>query len=130
MLVFETLKNKISDFLNSNTWFCSRLYGICICSIHSIFQVISLKCLCSNPFSLIRECFFDFCHYVHDLIDGTMDSNKENQFGVTEAVCNWHFSRFITNIFKIFASTQCARTDLNKRFLPKPMTTTGWKGTP
>ena len=23
--------------------------------------------------------------------------------------------------------TQCARTDLNKRFLPKPMTTTGWK---
>ena len=25
---------------------------------------------------------------------------------------------------------QCARTDLNKRFLPKPMTTTGWKGTP
>ena len=26
--------------------------------------------------------------------------------------------------------TQCARTDLNKRFLPKPMTTTGWKGTP
>jgi hypothetical protein len=27
MLVFETLKNKISDFLNSNTCFCSRLYG-------------------------------------------------------------------------------------------------------
>ena len=25
---------------------------------------------------------------------------------------------------------QCARTDLNKRFLPKPMTTTGWKVTP
>ena len=25
---------------------------------------------------------------------------------------------------------QCARTDLNKRFLPKQMTTTGWKGTP
>jgi hypothetical protein len=27
MLVFETLKNKKSDFLNSNTCFCSRLYG-------------------------------------------------------------------------------------------------------
>ena len=26
--------------------------------------------------------------------------------------------------------SQCARTDLNKRFLPKPMTITGWKGTP
>ena len=25
---------------------------------------------------------------------------------------------------------QCPRTDLGKRFLPKPMTTTGWKGTP
>ena len=25
---------------------------------------------------------------------------------------------------------QCARTDWNKRLLPKPMTTTGWKGTP
>ena len=29
MLVFETLKNKISHFLNSNTCFCSRLYGNC-----------------------------------------------------------------------------------------------------
>ena len=28
------------------------------------------------------------------------------------------------------AISQCARTDLNKRFLPKPMTTTGWKETP
>ena len=28
MLVFETLKNKNSDFLNSNTCSCSRLYGI------------------------------------------------------------------------------------------------------
>ena len=27
-------------------------------------------------------------------------------------------------------SPQCPRTDLNKRFLPKPMTITGWKGTP
>ena len=26
--------------------------------------------------------------------------------------------------------TQCPRTDLSKRFLPKPMTTTGWEGTP
>ena len=27
MLVFETLKNKKSDFLNSNTCFCLQLYG-------------------------------------------------------------------------------------------------------
>ena len=27
MLVIETLKNKISDFLNSNTSFCSRIYS-------------------------------------------------------------------------------------------------------
>ena len=26
--------------------------------------------------------------------------------------------------------SQCPRTDLSKRFLPKPMTATGWKGTP
>ena len=28
MLVFETLKNQKSDFLNSNTCFCSRLYSM------------------------------------------------------------------------------------------------------
>jgi hypothetical protein len=27
MLLIETLKSKLSDFLNSNTYFCSRLYG-------------------------------------------------------------------------------------------------------
>ena len=27
MLLIETLKSKISDFLNSNTCFCSQLYG-------------------------------------------------------------------------------------------------------
>ena len=32
--------------------------------------------------------------------------------------------------FLISNASQCARMDLNKRFLPKPMTTTGWKGTP
>ena len=26
--------------------------------------------------------------------------------------------------------SQCPITDLSKRFVPKPMTTTGWKGTP
>ena len=29
-----------------------------------------------------------------------------------------------------YAESQCPRTDLSKRFLPKPMTTTGRKGTP
>ena len=28
MLLIETLKSKISDFLNSNTCFCSRLYDM------------------------------------------------------------------------------------------------------
>ena len=28
-------------------------------------------------------------------------------------------------LFKLDAKAQCARTDLNKRFLSKPMTTTG-----
>ena len=27
-------------------------------------------------------------------------------------------------------ASHCPRTDLSKRFLPKPVTTTGWKGTP
>ena len=31
----------------------------------------------------------------------------------------------ITALKKLFVSPQCTRTDLNKRFLPKPMTTTG-----
>ena len=33
-------------------------------------------------------------------------------------------------LFVLHGWSQCARMDLNKRFLPKPMTTTGWKGTP
>ena len=32
-VVIETIKCKISDFVNSNTCFCSRLYGTCI-SVH------------------------------------------------------------------------------------------------
>ena len=30
----------------------------------------------------------------------------------------------------LHAESQCPRMDLSKRFLPKQMTTTGWKGTP
>ena len=39
--------------------------------------------------------------------------------------CIPYESRFKIKILKRLSSTQCARTDLNKRFLPKPMTTTG-----
>ena len=35
MLLFETLKIKKSDFLNSNTCFYSRLYGIRSCNNHT-----------------------------------------------------------------------------------------------
>ena len=42
MLVFETLKNKKSDFLNSNTCFCSRLYGN-LEDIQPVFERESIK---------------------------------------------------------------------------------------
>ena len=38
------------------------------------------------------------------------------------AICTFIWRNFERNLF--------TKTDLNKRFLPKPMTTTGWKGTP
>ena len=38
--IIETLKNKISDFLNSNTCFCLRLYG----SLYSVILCASLYC--------------------------------------------------------------------------------------
>ena len=40
------------------------------------------------------------------------------------------FISVVKGTIKQSDSTQCARTDLNKRFFPKLMTTTGWKGTP
>ena len=46
MLVFETLKNKKSDFLNSNTCFCSQLYGNSSdknCIIQSLLPSTSLR---------------------------------------------------------------------------------------
>ena len=58
MLVFETLKNKNCDFLNSNTCFCLRLYSrihpqnffdhivICICIYYSnkySFQLVEIN---------------------------------------------------------------------------------------
>ena len=39
MLVFETLKNKISYFLNSNTCFCSRLY-VCQQKMELFFHIL------------------------------------------------------------------------------------------
>ena len=39
-------------------------------------------------------------------------------------------SFFVFWLFRTRTTTQCARTDLNKRFFHKPMTTTGWKYTP
>ena len=47
--------------------------------------------------------------------------------------CPWTFAKTTTPTNfsqKCCTISQCARMDLNKRFLPKPMTTTGWKGTP
>ena len=49
MLLFETLKFKKSDFLNSNTCFYSRLYGIPT----SFFHLYSLDCIGFFEFSLI-----------------------------------------------------------------------------
>ena len=40
------------------------------------------------------------------------------------------FQKIVISGKIIWNIAQCAGTDLNKRFLPKPMTTTGWKETP
>ena len=48
MLVIETLKCKISDFLNSNTCFCSRLYSICFFTLEQLTISYHTR-------------FFDFC---------------------------------------------------------------------
>ena len=46
------------------------------------------------------------------------------------ATCeSWAFFSWNSSL-NVVSWSQCARTDLNKRFLPKPMTTTGWKVTP
>ena len=50
MPVIETLKNKVSDFLNSNTCFCSRLY--CIFQSIAEAQVLMLELL----FMILLEC--------------------------------------------------------------------------
>ena len=65
------------------------------------------------PLKLIKTLFTYFYHKIKPKpsIDGTLSPN----------------TIFIS---KGLYCTQCPRTDLNKRFLPKPMTTTGWKGTP
>ena len=59
MLVFETLKNKISDFLNSNTSFCLRLY--CIWYIHytaqtTVFHFVLPKLNRSTIYSELLNC--------------------------------------------------------------------------
>ena len=46
MLVIETLKSKISDFLNSNTCFCSRLYSMW--DKARIVDKIKLSCVVSG----------------------------------------------------------------------------------
>ena len=58
------------------------------------------------------------CFYVHEKLqrNPSIGSGLKNfifrPYGID-------YLGFLTN------ATQCARTDLNKRFLPKPMTTTG-----
>ena len=52
-----------------------------------------------------------------------------------DVLCNlWPRTHELEDIYRDLVYSvnipQCARTVLNKRFLPKPMTTTGWKGTP
>ena len=55
--------------------------------------------------------------------------NPVVKFSILGHKTNYDFYK--VRVSKIISCrSQCARTDLNKRFLPKPMTTTGWKVTP
>ena len=65
MLVFETLKNKISHFLNSNTCFCSQLYGTFIVwgvfrDVHTnyfqwLLTQIQIPVLATGPYLTLEE---------------------------------------------------------------------------
>ena len=61
------------------------------------------------------------------------DSWRQHQFLVNPNQRHHHHHHHrwenIPNTYLYYHSV-LFRTDLNKRFLPKPMTTTGWKGTP
>ena len=55
MLVFETLKNKKSSFLNSNTCFCSRLYGNTK-STYKVFKIwLSTDCRMALTYSPVAS---------------------------------------------------------------------------
>ena len=54
--------------------------------------------------------------------------NQKSNIGGRILCCRKLFVKHKSCLFNRRQS-QCPRTDLNKRFLPKPMTTTGWKGT-
>ena len=43
MLVIETFKSQVSDFLNSSTCFCSRLYGMLNCNPQNLSRHFSKK---------------------------------------------------------------------------------------
>ena len=82
-------------------------------------------------YSIVQNKHRRYIHIILDFFKPCMSLFKSLR------LLNLEFFPWATDFFKFYVYSfwqismpQCARTDLNKRFLPKPMTTTGWKGTP
>ena len=108
--IMKTLKCKISDFLNSNTCFCSRLFGKFSDGI-VFFQIWDFKEIKSYKFwasvnVILCECsfylplFFIFCDWYYEF-NAKQDAMKKKLNAHTWAVewpqmwslkeLNWHF---------------------------------------
>ena len=80
-----------------------------------VFKDVNVKVLFSSLSKLKRRCTY-FC-----FVFATFVSVRPGLGPLRHAVA----CELAGHAQKARAAPQCARTDLNKRFLPKPMTTTG-----
>ena len=109
MLVFETLKNKKSDFLNSNTCFCSRLYGRITFPIVNVIQIFE-KVLKHKLFAMSSKQKSYKCDRLRDswLTDNTRPM---------AAVIWSHCQPTLPNIRILF---ECHRYKITNVLVPKP----------
>ena len=135
------LSTKMNRFFNPETLFDPLTF---ICTLHSYVQAVFLYVYFSILIVLTffrtkqlhhtslrcESCYF--CYFNAIWI--------QNRHWITHRMTQRSFpyhrlkssawsGSFWFRLLTLIGMTQCARTDLNKRFLPKPMATTGWKGT-
>ena len=135
LFYFSKSKNNFKIYVSQFFWFLINILVICFT------QILAFK---RNQASVISSFFTGFFRRLvaihkngnnnkcsaHNKLNRKLKSKKQHR----NKTC-YNYSQRAGKSFENFIcifenNTQCARTDLNKRFLPKPMTTTGWKGTP